>query len=304
MRNILDIIIVNWNTCDQLFNCLNSIKLTSEFNILVIDNASTDNSRNMLSRNFPYVQVIKNSENVGYAKANNQGINISNSEFVCLLNSDTIVSHDCFNSMLSFMYNHPNAVACAPALRLPDGKLQTGAGGFEITLQSVFNYFLFLSSCFPGYFKGVFLRQVFFVKRGLPVNVDWLSGACLMVRTSVIVRAGMLDESFFMYGEDVEWCRRLRKFGEIFYLPNIEITHYHGASSKTTDAISTKWLESLFNDLNNRYNKTQVIVLRLVISFGFLLRLIIYKILSLCDFKYTTNVNAMKRYFIYSTLQK
>lgn len=301
---MLDIIIVNWNTCDQLFKCLNSIKRTSEFNIMVIDNASTDNSLKMLSRTFPYVQVINNSENVGYAKANNQGINVSNSKFICLLNSDTIVSPDCFNSMLSFMSNHPNAVACAPALRLPDGKLQTGAGGFEITLQSVFNYFLFLSSCFPGYFKGIFFHQVFFVKKGLPIKVDWLSGACLMVRNSVIERAGMLDESFFMYGEDVEWCRRLRKFGEICYLPNIEITHYHGASSKITDAISTKWLESLFTDLNNRYNKIQVIVLRLVISFGFLLRLIIYKVLSLNDFKYTTNVNAMMRYFIYSTFHK
>lgn len=299
----MHIVIVNWNTCDLLFNCISSIIDHDNYIITVVDNASTDASYEMLVNNFSFVNIVRNSENVGFARANNIAIKLVNEEYVCLLNSDTIVSRGCFESMLSFMNQNPHVVACAPALRLPSGRLQTGAGGYEPTVQTVFNYFFFLSKIFPVRFRGMFFDQKTFVDKASPVKVDWLSGACLLVRTSVIDRAGMLDESKFMYSEDVEWCRRLRQYGDIYYLPYIEIVHYHGASSNNRENISVRWLEALISDLGCTYNVPQMIILRLVMALGFFIRYIVYSLLCVKNDMYHKQAKEMKRYFAYSLLK-
>lgn len=304
MRDILEIIIVNWNTCDLLFSCINSIVATDKFKITVIDNASTDGSLEMLSRAFPYVNVITNFENVGYAKANNLGINISESEYICLLNSDTVTSPEIFDKMLEFMSSCPAAVACGPALRLPDGKLQTGAAGFELSLSTAFNYFFFLSKLFPLKFKGLFVSQEAYIRLYKPAKVDWLAGACLMVRKSAIDTVGSLDESFFMYAEDAEWCDRLRTVGNIYYLPNLEIMHYHGASSNKTGSISTKWLEATFKYFHSKHNTIKSQLFQLITGFGFLFRMIVYYILCFKDKKWEPKFKAMSNYLIFTVKWK
>lgn len=300
MRDALDIIIVNWNTSDLLFTCLDSVIATNRSKITVIDNASTDDSLEMLSRLFPCVEVINNSENVGYAKANNQGIQKTKSEYVCLLNSDTVASPEVMEKMLEFMSGCPDSVACAPALRLPNGKLQTGGAGFELSLTTAFNYFFFLSKLFPFKCKGFYLDQEAYVRLCKPAKVDWLAGACLMVRKSAIDTVGGLNESYFMYAEDAEWCDRLRNVGNIYYLPHLEIIHYHGASSNNSNTVSTKWLEATFKYFQSKYNTIQSQVFRVIVGCGFLTRMLIYYCLSINNNKWLPKYKAMARYLIFT----
>lgn len=305
MDKLLTIIIVNWNTSELLHQCLESIFIDNpNYKVIVVDNGSTDNSVKMVTTVFPQVELIYSTVNLGFAKANNLAIQKSDSEYVCLLNSDTIVSTNCFNSMLRFMLNHAEAVACAPALRLPTGKLQTGGAGFELSLFTAFNYFFFLSKFFPYIFKGFFIDQEPYVKQGQPTKVDWLAGACLMVRRSVINKAGALDESFFMYAEDAEWCDRLREYGSIYYLPNLEIIHYHGASSNKNDKVSTKWLEATFKFFYSKSSLLQARIFQAIVGCGFMIRLLAYFLLSVNDKKYLTNVKAMSIYFRFTSQWK
>lgn len=302
LRKKLTIIIVNWNTSNLLHQCLDSLYMTNNisYNVIVVDNGSTDTSVELVENMFPHVSLIKNGVNLGFAKANNAAINIIDTDYVCLLNSDTIVSSECFDNMLMFMYDNPDAVACAPALRLPDGKLQTGGAGFELSLFTAFNYFFFLSKIFPFKFNGFFIDQTAYVKSKESARVDWLAGACLMVKKSAIDIVGGLDESFFMYAEDAEWCDRLRRVGNIYYLPNLEIIHYHGASSNNSDIISTKWLAATFNYFHSKYNSTQTQLFRIITGSGFFIRMLIYYILSIKDDKYLPKFKAMSQYLIFT----
>lgn len=304
-NGMLTIIIVNWNTVDLLEQCLNSLlnvpsSIKRSFTVIVVDNASVDLSTRMVETKFPSVVLIKNKHNVGFAKANNFAINQTKSEFVCLLNSDTVVAPKCFEDMLLFMDGHPNVVACGPALRLPSGELQTGGAGFTLSLATAFNYFLFFSKLFPFACKGFFVDQRAYVRSGVPASVDWLAGACLLVRRSAIDAVGVLDESFFMYAEDAEWCDRLRAIGEIYFLPNLEIIHYHGASSKKTDKISTKWIESTFKYFLLKHGVLQSEILRIIVCSGFFLRMIIYFLFSLKSRRWSYNLKVTATYLLFS----
>jgi len=300
----LTIVIVNWNTVDLLEQCLYSLFAghgsgKAIFRVIVVDNASMDSSVYMVENRYPSVKLIKNEFNVGFAKANNFALSQINSEYVCLLNSDTVTSSRSFEDMLAFMDSHPNAVACAPALRLPDGELQTGGAGFALSLATALNYFWFLSKLFPFICKGLFIDQNAYVRRGKPARVDWLAGACLVVRKTAIDAVGTLDESFFMYAEDAEWCDRLRTVGDLYYLPALEIIHYHGASSKNTDSVSTKWLEATFKYFSLKHNQIQSEVFRLIVCIGFILRIIIYCFLCCKSNKWSRNLRAMTTYLIF-----
>lgn len=301
-KNKLTIIIVNWNTSGLLKQCLESLFKSNHisYDVIVVDNGSTDSSVKMVERMFSQVILIKNNVNLGFAKANNTAINKIDTEYVCLLNSDTVASSELFDNMLLFMYDHPDAIACGPALRLPDGKLQTGGAGFELSLSTAFNYFFFLSKLFPFKFRGFYIDQAAYVKSKSPVRVDWLAGACLLVKKSAIDIVGGFDESYFMYAEDAEWCDRLRKIGNIYYLPNLEIIHYHGASSNKYDTVSTKWLEATFKYYYSKYNKMQSQIFIIIVGCGFLLRTLIYLLLSSYDNKWKPKYKEMLRYMMFT----
>lgn len=298
----LSIVIVNWNTSDLLKQCLDSLFKSGpiEHDVIVVDNGSTDSSVMMVEEMFPAATLIKNEANLGFAKANNIAIERIDSDYVCLLNSDTVVSPDCFDSMLRFMDSHTDAVACAPALRLPDGKLQTGGAGFEFSVSTAFNYFFFLSKIAPFRCRGFFVDQGAYVRSGQPARVGWLAGACMMVRKSAIDAVGALDDSLFMYAEDAEWCDRLRTVGGIYFLPGLEIIHYHGASSKNSDTVSTKWLDATFKYFRSKHNCTQSQIFRAIAGCGFLIRMIIFYALSLKDDGWSPNRKAMTTYLLFT----
>ncbi len=229
----LSIIIVSWNTKEVLSKCLRSLTLdTSPYNaeIILVDNASSDGTPNMVMERFPHIKLICNNQNLGFAKANNIGIRLSTGKYICLINSDVIVLRDCLSSMLAYMDKNPEIGMLGPKILNPDGTLQPSCMGFP-TLWNIFCRALALDTLFP--------RSELFGKR---LNKFWghdevksveiLNGCFWMVRRESLEQVGFLDEDFFFYGEDIDWCKRFNDAEwDVVFIPFAEAIHYGGASS-------------------------------------------------------------------------
>lgn len=220
----LSVIIVNWNTKTLLQNCLRSLVAAGGYisKTIVVDNASTDGSSEMVVRGFPQVKLIRNSANMGFSAASNQGIHASTGRYVLLLNSDTIVPEGALEELACFVDDHPEIGACGPRLVRPDGTPQPYAFGSDPT---------------PGYLLARGLNRLLLHRylhdwaTDTVQEVDWVSGACLMVRREAIAQAGLLDENIFMYFEDNDWCLRIRQCGwKVYYNPQVSIIHIGGQS--------------------------------------------------------------------------
>lgn len=231
----LSIIIVNYNVKYFLEQCLNSVlkaiqDIDSE--IFVIDNASVDGSVEMLKQQFPDVNLIQNSENLGFSKANNQAISKAKGEYILLLNPDTIVEEDCFYKLLSFMSKNKNAGAIGVKMLNGEGKyLPESKRGFP-SPSVAFYKFSGLARLFP---KSKVFGQYYlsFLDYNEINEVDVLAGAFMFIRKSALEITGPLDEDFFMYGEDIDLSYRIQKAGfQNFYYPLTTIIHYKGESSK------------------------------------------------------------------------
>jgi N-acetylglucosaminyl-diphospho-decaprenol L-rhamnosyltransferase len=281
----LSIIIVNWNTKDLLRQCLSHIFKSETgipIEVLVVDNASTDGSPAMVEAEFPHVRLFRNTENLGFSKANNFAIPTAQGEYVLLLNSDTIVNDtSLLKEWVSFMDDHREAGASGCRLVHPDGTHQVGDGGFRPSLKSVFFYVTFVSRIFPRRFKGLFLGSL---GTDLPMEVDWVSGAAFMVRKSILPETGLLDEDIFMFAEDVEWGCRIRSAGyKVYYLPHIAITHLQGASIKGYEErkkMSVLWIKSMRHVYSMLNGSRTLVLLDILLSFGFLLRAVLYFLFS------------------------
>lgn len=181
----------------------------------------------MVRERFPWTQLIENPENVGFARANNQGIQVSISEYVLLLNSDTVVHPGAVDVLIDFMEAHPQAGACGPRLLNGDGSLQPSVHPM-LTPAREFWRLLFLDQVWP---KATYRQASWDVTTPRPVEV--IKGACLLVRRSALDQIGLLDESYFMYTEEVDLCYRLAQAGwELWYVPTAVVTHFGGASSR------------------------------------------------------------------------
>jgi len=277
----LSIIIVNWNTKTLLYECLKSIyEKVSGFiyEVTVVDNASTDGSIKMVRQNFPQVKLIENKENLGFAKANNQAIKlIKNCTYVLLLNSDVVIKNEIIQKLMEFLEKNPNAGVVGPALRMPDGKLQKGGvAGYFPSLLTGFNYFFFLSILFSNVFKGIYINQSPYVKKKKVTEVDWIAGTCLMTRLEIIKKVGKLDESIFMYTEEIEWCKRVKNKGwKNFYLPHAEVTHHLWGSQK---GISGKGIKALLQYVLYNHGIAISVIFRLITFLGLWIRFIIYSL--------------------------
>ena len=234
----LSIIVVSWNVKEDLGNCLRSIeenKPREEFEIIGVDNASTDGSVETIKKDFPDVKIIANSDNCGFSAANNQAIRIAKGKYVFLLNPDTIVYPNSLDTLTTFLDEHPDVGACGPKFLDANGQVHSSVG-YVPTFRSLLYGRTFLRSLgiFRRRHKELTARNFDFEKSG---DVDQLSGAALMVRRSVMEEIGLMDENFFMYYEDVDLCLRIRKTGfRIVYLPDSIITHIGGKSSDQVSA--------------------------------------------------------------------
>lgn len=227
----LSIVIVNWNTCDMLAKCLDSIFQTVRafaYEIIVVDNSSTDGSVEMVRTQFPSVRLIENQQNVGFTQANNQALAASCGRYVLLLNSDTEVQPGALDAMVRFVDAHPAAGAAGAHLLNSDGSFQASHTDFP----TLWRESLILSSLGRALLRPSYPSYGPEVEKG-PQHVDYTEGACLLVRRQAVEQVGGLDEGFFMYAEEVDWCYRMKQAGwEVWYLPQVRIIHHGGGSSR------------------------------------------------------------------------
>jgi N-acetylglucosaminyl-diphospho-decaprenol L-rhamnosyltransferase len=231
----LSIIVVSWNTRDLLAQCLESIYAhppANQFDIWVVDNASSDASAAMVQERFPRVKLIVNPENVGFARANNQAIRESVGEYVLLLNTDTIVQPDSLENMVAFLNKKPSAGIVGGCLLNSDHQPQRCFGTFPTILsETVFAWGL--DSRLPFSF-GLGSRRNASAEYS---ETDWVLGAALMIRRSLLNRVGLLDESFFMFSEEVDLAYRAKKSGsKNFVLWTAPIIHLGNQSTRQIPA--------------------------------------------------------------------
>lgn len=239
----LSIVIVNWNVKELLRGCLNSI-LAAEpaggpaLEILVVDSASTDGSAAMVRAEFPRARLIASDRNLGYAGGNNAGAAAASGRYILLLNPDTEVRPGALARLVSYMDSRPRVGAAGPQLLWPDGSIQSSRRRFP-TLGSLFWESTLLEQWFPG---NRYARAYHMDDRSPlePQAVDWVVGAALLVRRQAWQQVGPLEETFFMYFEETDWCRRCARAGwEVHYLPQARIVHYEGKSSEQALAART-----------------------------------------------------------------
>jgi N-acetylglucosaminyl-diphospho-decaprenol L-rhamnosyltransferase len=226
----LSVLIVSWNTRELLVRCLHSVYEAAgnlEFEVLVVDNASTDDSAVVVRRCFPQVNLIENTENVGFARANNQAIRQSTGRHVMLLNSDTEVYPGVLETLVRFIDVHPDAGGCGPRLHNADGSLQVSCHPM-LAPEREFWRLLFLDRLWP---RATYVQQKWDPET--PRTVEVIKGACLLLRRTALEQVGELDERYFMYSEEMDLCYRLAQAGwKLWWVPQAVVTHYGEASSK------------------------------------------------------------------------
>ena len=232
--NLLDIIIVNHNSTDYLLSCLRSVYDSLQglsAKVFVQDNASEDDV-GRVNKAFPKVILSKNSCNMGFSKAANNALKESTAPYIVLLNPDTHVLHGFFECVLRYMEEHPDVGIIGPKILNRDGSVQGSARSFPTLLTAFFGRNSLLTGWFPN---SRFVRQSITTTGSdgvSPMAVDWVSGACMVVRKKAIDDVGLMDERFFMYWEDVDWCKRMWHSGwKVVYFPQASIIHYVGGSS-------------------------------------------------------------------------
>ena len=237
----LTVVLVSYNTEALLIRTLERIAAAPWIVPIVVDNASADGSAAAVAARFPAIALVSNRDNVGFARAANQGIARARTPYVALVNPDTDVSPRLLQEVVDHLAAHPEVWAVAPRLVRPGGGVQTMDAGFAPTPLRAVLYYLGISYLLPWPAAG------FCVPPGIhrPLEVDWLSGACLTFRREIVERIGAFDESFFLYGEDLDWCRRMRAAGgHLVLLGDQTLTHAQGASSGH-EVVSVEWLSGL-----------------------------------------------------------
>jgi GT2 family glycosyltransferase len=230
----VSILIVNWNTKQLLSDCLRSVHENAgdvEYEVIVVDNASTDGSQELVKSHFPQVILIENEDNRGFAAANNQGMAIAKGRYVLLLNSDTIVLEDSIANTVAFAEAHPQAGVVGCRVLNPDRTLQPTCFMYpsllNMLLSSMYLYKLFPKSRLFG------RERMTWWDRNDVREVDVVTGCFMLVRRKAIEQVGVIDEQFFMYGEETDWCFRFHKSGwKVMFAPVGEIIHFGGGSSR------------------------------------------------------------------------
>ena len=230
---VLSIVIVSWNVSDLLNACLASIyehKGELDIEVIVVDSASADDSVYMVESTFPQVKLLAQKENVGFPRGNNIGMAEATGRYLMLLNPDTVVVGDALQQLVRFLDEHPDVGVVGPQLRFGDGTIQSSRRRFP--------------SVWTGFFESTWLQpyapkpllEHFYVEDKADYElceVDWVMGAALVTRREIVDQIGGMDPEYFMYSEELDWCRRIKAAGwRVFYLPAAQIIHYQGKSSE------------------------------------------------------------------------
>lgn len=277
----LSIVIVNWNTRELLAKCLRSIYQNAEglaFEILVVDNASADDSVGMVREQFPRVRLIENEENLGFAHANNQAIRRASGRYVLFLNSDTEVVPEATSRMVYYLDSEPKAGIASVCLIFPNGRPQFCHGSFPSLyseFRSLFGMHRWDLSCW-GELDG-------------PYEVDWVSGACLMARQSMLNEIGLIDEEFFMFGEEVDLCYRARQAGwRVILVPSQPIIHVRAGSTGKTSGRLLRLYYGKLHYFKKHLGQSQTLLLLAMILISVLGKFVVYGLLSLASRQFAT----------------
>jgi len=278
----LSIIIVNYHTKDFLASCLSTIYKAPPaypFELIVVDNASGDGARKLLSDKFPKVRIIGNNRNVGFAKANNQGLSKAKGEYILFLNPDIIPQPEAIDKLVKFMMQQKDAGCVGGKLLNPDGSLQFSCRRFPTFFNVFSGRRSLLNKLFPNnrISKSFLLTDLDYNK---VQKVDWVMGACIMARKEVLERMGGFDEDYFLFVEDVDFCYRLRKANLFtYYLPDAQFFHFRGVS---TDRFWKKSLKEhnfgMYNFFVKHYRP--IMPLRVILYIG-----LVFRILSIMGVK-------------------
>jgi len=227
----VSISIVNYNSKGLLDDCIASLIKSMKghsYEIIVVDNASTDRSAEMVKTKYPQIRLIINKSNYGFIKANNIGIRTGGGKYLLSLNNDTIIKGGSIDRLIDFMENNPDAGAVGPKLLNSNGSIQKQCRrSFPNPLNALY-YFTGLSDLFPKSRRfGQYLLS--YIDDLRTQEVDSLCGAAMMVRREAIEKVGLMDENYFMYGDDIDWCYRIKEAGyKVCYVPDAEIIHFGG----------------------------------------------------------------------------
>lgn len=232
-RPDISIIIVNWNTKDLLLDCLSSVFDTvrkSSRETIVVDNGSTDGSAAAVARHYNQVRVIINASNQGFARANNLALRQMRGRYALLLNSDTVLTNGAVDTMREFLDHHPDVGICGPQLLNRDGSKQTSVGAFP-TISSEFMSKKLMRLFYPAEYERAFRPKDSPYTE--TAEVDFVIGACMMVRKTAMDTVGMLDEDYFFLYEEIDWCFRMHSNEwKVCHLPDVGIYHLGGQSMK------------------------------------------------------------------------
>ena len=282
----LGIVILNWNTCELLKRCLETVLASVgdfTYTVVVVDNASTDGSVAMVREHFPTVQVIASEVNGGYPYGNNLGLRALGyhdtgqvapdaPRYALLLNPDTEVPPEAFFRMTQFMDAHPDVGIAGPKLVLEDGSLDLACRRSFPTPEVSFYRFSGLSKLFPAHPR--FGRyNMTFADPDEEIEVDAVVGAYMQVRREAIAQVGLLDETFFMYGEDLDWAYRIKKAGwKVFYHPQVTVKHVKRAASRKSKKAQFEFQRAMWIFYRKHYRATTPLWMHGLVIMGLLVK--------------------------------
>jgi N-acetylglucosaminyl-diphospho-decaprenol L-rhamnosyltransferase len=261
VRPDVTISIVSLNTRELLAACLRAVLASSgvSYDIGVVDNGSVDGSPEMIEREFPSVRLVRSEENLGFAAANNLVIRAAAGRYVLLLNPDTVVAPDTFQQLVRFMDDRTDVGICGPRITFPDGRFQSCGYPFPTLLGEVRQ-----SRNLPTVLRRMLGPEPRPRAHAAPFEVDWVDGACLLIRREVIAKIGPLDEQYFLYAEELDWCFQARRAGWLVYaLPHVSMIHHQGQSSAQMSEFS---LAHLIETRLRYYRKNHGVVVAIATS--------------------------------------
>ena len=270
---VLSAIIVSYNTREMTLDCLATLVRSLEgiaSEIIVVDNASTDGSFDAIAGRFPEVRLIASGKNAGFGGANNEAMRLAKGRYFLLLNSDAFPEKEAVKTLLDFIENHPRAGVVGPRLLNEDGSLQV--------------------SCYPFPTPGLAWRENLWLTRGYrdwehdrERRVDFVIGACMLVRRETYEQVGGFDEKFFMYSEEADWEKRMQDAGwEVVFMPDARVKHLGGASGASEPLrISSHFFDSLDYYERKHHGLAGLIAFRLAMVVGCGLRMVLWAVVSL-----------------------
>jgi len=269
----LSVVVVSWNVKDLLAACLNSVfsslsATVLDYEVWVVDNASSDGSPAMVRERFPQARLVANPDNRGFAAANNQALTQAGGRYSVLLNPDTVVIADALGILLGFLDSQPSVGMAGPRLAYTDGSFQHSAFRFPSLAQVFHDFFHVHHRLRDSRFNGRYPRALY--ESGRPFPIDHPLGACMMVRRQAFQQVGGFDEQYFMYCEEVDWAMRMKQAGwDVYCVPAAQLIHHAGQSTRQfRDKMFVALWRSRFRLFGKHYGSVFNWVVRRIVRAG------------------------------------